>query len=201
MSATTLGPVDGSYPGGALIAAKKEIRVLWVLPGQDEENVSCELETVSLMARPRYTAFSYVWGDQTHVRHISLNGQSFAVTEHLEDALHTLRLTDTRKCFWIDQLCIDQRSIEDRNRQVNLMGEIYASASEVFVWLDEIAESVLTELGHDKDDPKSRKFTAETAVDIVNRMKMLNTEECVEVDIVSVDKALVALNIVLSCSW
>jgi hypothetical protein len=36
---------------------------------------------------------------------------------------------------WIDALCIDQSSFEERNSQVKLMRNIYESSSEVLVWL------------------------------------------------------------------
>ena len=37
--------------------------------------------------------------------------------------------------FWADQISMDQRYIEERNHQVNLMGDIYAKAQCVFAWL------------------------------------------------------------------
>lgn len=37
--------------------------------------------------------------------------------------------------IWIDALCINQNDIEERNHQVHLMGQIYAKATEVLVWL------------------------------------------------------------------
>ena len=38
--------------------------------------------------------------------------------------------------FWIDALCINQTDIDERNAQVALMQNIYASAAFVLVWLD-----------------------------------------------------------------
>lgn len=40
----------------------------------------------------------------------------------------------------MDAICIDQTSIDDKNQQVPLMGQIYASASQVLVWLGEPEE-------------------------------------------------------------
>ncbi|KAL8976102.1 MAG: hypothetical protein Q9205_007830, partial [Flavoplaca limonia] len=37
--------------------------------------------------------------------------------------------------YWIDALCISQRDIEERNSHVLMMGDIYASANSVAVWL------------------------------------------------------------------
>ncbi len=37
--------------------------------------------------------------------------------------------------FWIDQLCIDQRNIPERNKQVAMMDEIYSRAKETLIWV------------------------------------------------------------------
>ena len=38
---------------------------------------------------------------------------------------------------WIDQICIDQTAVLERNNQVSLMGQIYRGAYECFVYLGE----------------------------------------------------------------
>lgn len=47
---------------------------------------------------------------------------------------HTLD-EESKRWIWVDVLCIDQSSTEEKNHQVRLMGEIYHSAVEVFAWL------------------------------------------------------------------
>ncbi|KAI9869595.1 MAG: hypothetical protein M1830_005317, partial [Pleopsidium flavum] len=42
---------------------------------------------------------------------------------------------DTKVTIWVDQLCIDQSNVEERNHQVRLMGRIYGKAQNVVVWL------------------------------------------------------------------
>jgi hypothetical protein len=37
--------------------------------------------------------------------------------------------------FWIDQLCIDQTATEEKNHQVQMMGQIYAGAEQGISWL------------------------------------------------------------------
>lgn len=39
------------------------------------------------------------------------------------------------RTLWIDSVCINQSCVEDRNRQVKLMGRIYSDASLVRIWL------------------------------------------------------------------
>jgi hypothetical protein len=42
--------------------------------------------------------------------------------------------------MWIDSICIDQTSTDERNQQVALMGEIYGRAMGVNIWLGESDE-------------------------------------------------------------
>ena len=55
--------------------------------------------------------------------------------------------------FWVDPLCIDQNNLLEKNRQVSLMGEIYARFVAVVVWLEEMDESnkaidIVTQIGY-----------------------------------------------------
>ena len=43
--------------------------------------------------------------------------------------------TSLQGFIWIDALCIDQASVEEKSSQVTLMGEIYELASVVLIWL------------------------------------------------------------------
>ena len=42
--------------------------------------------------------------------------------------------------LWIDALCINQRDIPERNRQVSQMRDIYATASCLFIWLGDYSQ-------------------------------------------------------------
>jgi hypothetical protein len=44
--------------------------------------------------------------------------------------------------FWIDALCINQKSNKERGHQVQLMGDIYSRASKVVVWLGDEGTSI-----------------------------------------------------------
>ncbi|KAG6355576.1 hypothetical protein INS49_003538 [Diaporthe citri] len=43
--------------------------------------------------------------------------------------------SSTSQNLWVDSICIDQASIEERAIQVGLMGQIYSNASTVRVWI------------------------------------------------------------------
>ncbi|KAJ9143520.1 hypothetical protein NKR23_g6600 [Pleurostoma richardsiae] len=83
-----------------------------------------------------YEALSYVWGLSTEGHTITLDDRgNIPVTDNLFAALRRLRNRDMRRVLWVDSLCINQQSIEERNEQVQMMGRIYNSATSVVVWL------------------------------------------------------------------
>lgn len=47
----------------------------------------------------------------------------------------TMAANYPRVTMWIDAICINQGNVEERSRQISIMGEIYKTAQEVYVWL------------------------------------------------------------------
>jgi hypothetical protein len=43
--------------------------------------------------------------------------------------------------IWIDQVCIQQEIVEERNHQVSMMAKIYRNAEEVITWLSDKEKS------------------------------------------------------------
>ena len=80
--------------------------------------------------------FHMSWGSKVRDRLLHLrDGACLAVTENLEQLLpHVLRHCSTGY-LWIDQICINQEDISERNHQVELMGDIYGGCKQVLVWL------------------------------------------------------------------
>jgi hypothetical protein len=78
-----------------------------------------------------------MWGEKSSNK-IFINGNDFYIYNNLCDFL-TLQSTDAGICrdtyLWVDQICIDQLNIEERNHQVNLMSKIYQLATRTIVWL------------------------------------------------------------------
>ena len=100
------------------------IRLVELLPGQDDEVIRCELRNVRLGDNPRYEAVSYTWGSLGVCEDIELDGQSFAVRLNLWSFLNTVRQAESSLTLWIDSICIDQRSVVERSHQVSMMGSI-----------------------------------------------------------------------------
>lgn len=110
------------------------LRLLRVQAGNSDE-VSCDLYTADLDTKPVFSAISYVWGDPSQRQDISLNGCTFSVTQNLATVLQRVRNEDTKTVVWADAICINQDDLTERGQQVQLMGDIYAKAKEVVIWL------------------------------------------------------------------
>ncbi|KAL8737370.1 MAG: hypothetical protein Q9181_001745 [Wetmoreana brouardii] len=102
--------------------------------------INCELLVQSLAAAPEYEALSYTWGSTTQDWPIRLSSptsrtETVLVTKHLHAAILRLRQPTVARLMWIDQLCINQKDIAERNAQVRLMADIYRKAKCTVVWL------------------------------------------------------------------
>ncbi|KAF1823473.1 uncharacterized protein K489DRAFT_318262 [Dissoconium aciculare CBS 342.82] len=125
---------------GALKSVKTSIRLAKIKPGCGHKGITIELIESFVTVpgqRPQieYDALSYTWGASKRTKSIMCNGRRLAVTPTLIEALHHFRHPDHEVILWIDQLCICQERVLERNAQVNLMGDIFAGARKVSVWL------------------------------------------------------------------
>lgn len=120
------------------------IRVILLKPGPPEAPLQAELHSVRLeigtAASHSYEAISYCWGDAGFTRKLDLLGQgTLPLTESLFLALHSLRHTERPRTLWADAVCINQSDLEERSAQVAVMGDIFAQADRVLVWLGPIS--------------------------------------------------------------
>jgi hypothetical protein len=131
------------HPYHKLSSALREIRLLELQAGGHDEPLQCRLFTASLSRNAEYNALSYVWGDyassSTFEPTILLDGKSFVVTPNLHVALLHLRPSagSNSMRLWVDAVCINQNDSIERNSQVAMMQDIYASAAQVTIWLGE----------------------------------------------------------------
>jgi hypothetical protein len=112
-----------------------DMRVLELFPGQFNDDIRCDLRTVSIQQAPKYGAVSYVWGNLDDKRMISVNGFGFAITQNLELALRHFRDGTNSRTLWVDAICINQKDDGERNQQVSIMGDIYERCDPVLIWL------------------------------------------------------------------
>lgn len=128
----------------------REIRVFTLSPGGLQDDLTGILDTAPFDPEQGRTldfeALSYTWGDMSEPESVTIvtrgnpsaePGPATAVkiSRNLADALRYLRLPSTPRPMWIDSICINQDDLSERAEQVQLMGEIYAHARRVVVWL------------------------------------------------------------------
>jgi len=137
-----LGPIQIA-PAMALfhhrpLSNPQTIRRLILLPAHNTADpLQCELEEISFTPGNRsiYEALSYVWGSPCSDFHVLCHGKILQITENCDAALRRLRSRSRSRALWVDSICIDQASNEERSEQVKLMAEIYRRARRILMWL------------------------------------------------------------------
>lgn len=118
----------------------RSIRLLYLQPGKFDDDIKLRLKTVSLDNPPRYCALSYAWGPQPHEGPVYCDGKQIMVSENCVAALRRLRDRYRKKTLWIDAICIDQASLQERGHQVKLMCDVYSKAERTWIWMGESTE-------------------------------------------------------------
>ena len=116
------------------------IRLLTVQPGSYGEFLHATLDEVDLGEPPEYEALSYTWGPVTQSYFIAVGGYDIEIRENLWNALQRLRHGHVPRVIWVDALCITQTDLLAKGKQVQIIGDIFSSASCVLVWLGEHAD-------------------------------------------------------------
>lgn len=128
---------------------QRTFRLLRVLSlNTEDRRVTISLSVYPLDDPPEFEALSYTWGNATDdedegetaaqagLQYIAeCNGVDILMTRNLFDGLSELATPGASNYLWVDALCINQEDLEERASQVLLMGDIYASAIRVIVWL------------------------------------------------------------------
>ncbi|KAH6671946.1 heterokaryon incompatibility protein-domain-containing protein [Halenospora varia] len=110
-------------------------RILELLAGQAEDEISIRLHLADWKSPPSYEAISYAWGSTKVKADILCHGSTLRITPNLRHALLKMRRKDSSRYLWADAVCINQEDILERGHQVNIMIKIYQNASRVLVWL------------------------------------------------------------------
>jgi len=115
-----------------------EIRVLHLQPGHESQPLICRLEVVRLSQTSSFEALSYEWGVPSRSNEISTtDGSIIHITPSLFKALRDLRPepTEDPRTLWADSIGINQDDIDERQRQVAIMGDIYRLARRVITYI------------------------------------------------------------------
>lgn len=117
------------------IIADRQIRLVVLLPGQQDTEIACFLQTEDVTNAPSYETISYVWGNMHDTKPITLQGCLVQISANLEAALRHLRHGANKMILWIDAISINQEDEFEKARQVAMMGRIYRSCERVYIWL------------------------------------------------------------------
>lgn len=118
-----------------------QIRLIHLQPGPVSAPIICRLEDVHLEGAPPYAALSYVWGSPEPVDTVTVNDQAVGITENLHSVLLHVRQESSSVTLWVDALCICQDDKLEKSHQVQLMGDIFRTATSTFIWLGESSSS------------------------------------------------------------
>ena len=114
------------------------LRLVYLNARTRNDALSMEVqENVGLETATAYEALSYTWGDYKKECSISCGSERIEITANSAAALLQLRSPDAARALWIDQICINQDDVEERNKQVALMRKIFSEAENVVIWLGE----------------------------------------------------------------
>lgn len=122
MTAATPQPQRLIHP--PLNLAASQIRLLQVLEGESSSRICCTLTTYNVADAAPYIALSYTWGSEDDSQIVYINGAEFRVRKNLFDFLVVARRSLCHSLFWIDQICIDQDNVRERNHQVKLYQDL-----------------------------------------------------------------------------
>jgi hypothetical protein len=103
-------------------------------PGSDAA-INYTLFHTSLREARSFIALSYCWGDHTLKHQLAVNGRMMYVTESLATALINIQSGEEDILLWADAICINQKDAIEKTTQVQLMRDIYRTASQVIIWL------------------------------------------------------------------
>lgn len=138
-SPTATGPELLEYQHPKLKSINS-MRLVKIKPGIGNKGIAIDLVDSFVCSAGRqpfeeYDALSYTWGDVTQEKTILCNGRRLTITNTLLEALRHFRDPDKEVTLWIDQICICQSRVLERNQQVQMMGRIFTGARKVLVWL------------------------------------------------------------------
>ena len=99
--------------------------------------IRCQLWVTSLAKSEKryYEAVSYCWDDDEKSNLIYVNDRPYYITDSLNSLLRYRREKDQSVTLWIDAICINQDDHEEKQKQVQLMREIYLCSNRLTIWL------------------------------------------------------------------
>lgn len=122
--------------------AARYMRLLEVLSDNHSEDIKvrCRITTWPIDNIPPYRAISYTWGDPESNTTILINDRAFRVRTNCEFVLKQAYWYEKTYYYWVDAICINQESLEEKSMQVSIMGSIYKRAAHVLACVGDHAD-------------------------------------------------------------
>ena len=126
------------YTHEPLTDSKTQIRLLEMLPGDNEECLRFSISTHSLYdVGIKFNAITYTWGKKRKTPRILIDDKVYFVGRNCYKALESIHWPWIQgrlrgNLVWVDSVCINQDDVAEKSSQVSVMGEVYARAAEVF---------------------------------------------------------------------
>jgi len=144
-------PTAGQFYGTVPVLSRHgTIRLLDIDPSGDvRAPLSGQIRTARLADKPSFGALSYVWGEwSTPAPTILCRPHNFylGITSNCDGALRSIRKMFGGVTIWVDSICINQDSDAEKEEQIPLMGDIYAQAEAVYVWLGEGSSETIADV-------------------------------------------------------
>lgn len=125
------------------VTQSTHFRLIYLSPADPKipSAISLELKVMPVDDTPTdYITLSYTWGQPEFTHPVTINSQVFHITPSLAEALFHIRRKGFSLPIWVDQICINQRSADEKTAQVILMKKIYGQAIQTIIWLGPAAD-------------------------------------------------------------
>ncbi|OCK83978.1 hypothetical protein K432DRAFT_463823 [Lepidopterella palustris CBS 459.81] len=118
-----------------------QIRLLGLLPGDEDAILRGVVYHVPLQAAGNYRALSYAWGQPERTHSMWTPDGSIPLTASLHSALKWLRHMEQPLVLWVDAICINQDDSKEKTQQIRLLPRIFLLATSVLAYLGDDTRS------------------------------------------------------------
>lgn len=118
------------------------LRIIQTIWRRDDGKICLCLQNMRLEdVKDGYDAISYTWGTDEPIHKVLIEDKPLWLQKNIFSFLeHSLDVANNfQGPLWIDSICINQKDVDEKSHQVQMMGDIFSQARRVLIWLDEIS--------------------------------------------------------------
>ena len=112
-------------------------RIMRLERGETSQLIQFSLhhQNSSDLGSDNFFALSYACGNLQDTQDVLCNGRRTGIYKSLYKALQAVRLVDTPIAIWADCICINQKDLVEKSKQVSCMWRIYRDAFCTLIWI------------------------------------------------------------------